>query len=129
MRKTASNATTLEFALLGLLDQRPLSGYDLRRIFATTPFTYYSDSPGAVYPALRRLEARGWIASLASAPTNARGRRALRQREVLGRAYFSSTIVPLVGGRARTNRDRPLHPISFMTRRGMPTRTRVDAPW
>jgi DNA-binding PadR family transcriptional regulator len=78
MLKTRGNATTLEFALLGLLDQQPLSGYDLRRIFATTPFAHYSDSPGAVYPALRRLEARGWIAPLRGAPTNARGRRALR---------------------------------------------------
>jgi DNA-binding PadR family transcriptional regulator len=78
MPKTRGNATTLEFALLGLLDQRPLSGYDLRRIFATTPFTHYSDSPGVVYPALRRLEARGWIAPHTSAPTNARRRRPLR---------------------------------------------------
>jgi len=78
MPKTKGNATTLEFALLGLLGQRPQSGYDLRRIFATTPFTHYSDSPGAVYPALRRLEARGWIAPHASAPTNARRRRPLR---------------------------------------------------
>jgi DNA-binding PadR family transcriptional regulator len=78
MPKRGEHATTLEYALLGLLDQQPLSGYDLRRIFATTPFTCYSDSPGAVYPALRRLEARGWIAPLARAPLSARGRRPLQ---------------------------------------------------
>ena len=94
MPKTSGNATTLEFALLGLLDQRPLSGYDLRRIFATTPFTHYSDSPGAVYPALRRLEARGWIAPLASAPTNARGRRALRLTAGGSRSFRAWLVKP-----------------------------------
>jgi DNA-binding PadR family transcriptional regulator len=39
----------------------PLSGYDLRKIFATTPMGHYSSSPGAIYPALRRLEQNGLI--------------------------------------------------------------------
>jgi DNA-binding PadR family transcriptional regulator len=52
----------LELALAGLLRQKPQSGYDLRKTFATTAMRHYSDSPGSIYPALRRLEARGWIA-------------------------------------------------------------------
>ncbi len=94
MPETRGNPTTLEFALLGLLDQGPLSGYDLRRIFATTPFTHYSDSPGAVYPALRRLEARGWIAPLAGAATNGRGRRALRLTAVGSRCFRAWLMKP-----------------------------------
>jgi DNA-binding PadR family transcriptional regulator len=78
MPVTATHATTLEYALVGLLDQRPHSGYDLRRVFATTPLTAYSDSPGAVYPALRRLEARGWVTAAARGPASGRRRRALR---------------------------------------------------
>ncbi|MGA7343512.1 MAG: PadR family transcriptional regulator [Terracidiphilus sp.] len=54
--------STLEFALAGLLRQKPQSGYDLRKTFVTTAMRHYSDSPGSIYPALRRLEARGWIA-------------------------------------------------------------------
>jgi DNA-binding PadR family transcriptional regulator len=54
-------STTLEFALLGLVRQKPQSGYDLRKTFATTAMRHYSDSPGSIYPALKRLEARGWI--------------------------------------------------------------------
>jgi DNA-binding PadR family transcriptional regulator len=46
----------LGYALLGLLHQRPSSGYALRRVFATTPMGTFSDSPGAIYPALGRLE-------------------------------------------------------------------------
>jgi DNA-binding PadR family transcriptional regulator len=48
--------TTLGFALLGLLHQAPQSGYDLRKVFATTALANYSSSPGAIYPALERLE-------------------------------------------------------------------------
>ena len=54
--------STLELALLGLLHQKPQSGYDLRKTFATTAMRHFSDSPGSIYPALRRLEARDWIA-------------------------------------------------------------------
>jgi DNA-binding PadR family transcriptional regulator len=53
--------STLEYALIGLLNQRAQSGYDLRKTFTTTAMSNYSDSPGSIYPALRRLEARGWI--------------------------------------------------------------------
>jgi DNA-binding PadR family transcriptional regulator len=53
--------TNLGYALLGLLHMAPLSGYDLRKIFASTPMGHYSSSPGAIYPALRRLEQNGLI--------------------------------------------------------------------
>jgi len=51
----------LGYALLGLLHQKPSSGYDLRKIFATTPMGGFSDSPGAIYPALQRLQQSGLI--------------------------------------------------------------------
>lgn len=67
-------ASTLEYALLGLLRQRSQSGYDLRKVFATTPMRHFSDSPGSIYPALRRLEKRGWVSSVAE-KNDARKRR------------------------------------------------------
>jgi DNA-binding PadR family transcriptional regulator len=48
--------STLGYALLGLLREQPSSGYDLRKTFSLTPLVTFSDSPGAIYPALRRLE-------------------------------------------------------------------------
>jgi DNA-binding PadR family transcriptional regulator len=51
----------LEYALTGSLTHKPRSGYDLRKTFTTTGMRYYSDSPGSIYPALKRLEKRGWI--------------------------------------------------------------------
>jgi DNA-binding PadR family transcriptional regulator len=51
----------LGYALLGLLQMKPASGYDLRKIFSSTSMKTYSDSPGAIYPALSRLERQGLI--------------------------------------------------------------------
>jgi DNA-binding PadR family transcriptional regulator len=49
--------TILGYALLGLIRLRqPCSGYDLRRFFAGRPMATFSDSPGSIYPALKRLE-------------------------------------------------------------------------
>src|ERR1039458_5879899 len=50
------NDSLLGYALLGLIHEQPQSGYDLRKIFASTAMGTFSDSPGAIYPALRRLE-------------------------------------------------------------------------
>lgn len=58
--------SSLEYALLGLLKQKPQSGYDLRKSFTTTPMRHFSDSPGSIYPALRRLHGRGWLAARAA---------------------------------------------------------------
>jgi len=51
----------LGYALLGLLHQVSLSGYGVRKMFSSSPMGSYSDSPGAIYPALQRLEKAGLI--------------------------------------------------------------------
>ena len=55
--------TMLEHTLLALAVQEPRSGYDLRKLFETTGMQQFSSSPGSIYPALRRLEKRGFLAS------------------------------------------------------------------
>jgi DNA-binding PadR family transcriptional regulator len=79
--------STLAFALLGLIGQQPRSGYDLRKFFSSTPMISFSDSPGAIYPALRRLEQRGLVS------VRGEKQRRLRRRKVFqltpqGRAEF-----------------------------------------
>jgi DNA-binding PadR family transcriptional regulator len=59
--KEESSLSTLSLAILGLISQKPQTGYDLRKVFTTTPMGHFSSSPGAIYPALRRLEEAGWI--------------------------------------------------------------------
>lgn len=68
--------TTLECALLGLLVEEPRTGYGLRQVFASTPMAHYGDSPGAIYPALRRLEAAGLVTGKSA--SDGRGTRILR---------------------------------------------------
>ena len=51
-----SEIPLLGYALLGLLHGSALSGYDVRKIFTETPMGSFSNSPGAIYPALGRLE-------------------------------------------------------------------------
>jgi DNA-binding PadR family transcriptional regulator len=53
--------TPLRLAILGLVAMHPQSGYDLKKVFETTPMGNFSSSPGAIYPALKSLEKRGWI--------------------------------------------------------------------
>jgi DNA-binding PadR family transcriptional regulator len=55
--------TLYEHAILGTLQAEPASAYGLMQRFATTPLGHYgSGSPGAVYPALRRLRRAGLVA-------------------------------------------------------------------
>jgi DNA-binding PadR family transcriptional regulator len=61
MSRAPRQPTTLEYASLGLLALEPRSGYDLLNVFRTTAIGNYSSSPGAIYPALARLEKRRLI--------------------------------------------------------------------
>ena len=70
--------TLLGYALLGLLHGKASSGYDLRKIFTETPMGRFSDSPGAIYPALRRLEERKLITESAIVQPTKRRRKALQ---------------------------------------------------
>ena len=68
----------LGYALLGLLQSKPSSGYDLRKIFSSTAMMSYSDSPGAIYPALRRLEQQGLISGKVESGSGMRRRQLFR---------------------------------------------------
>jgi DNA-binding PadR family transcriptional regulator len=59
--RTMGKIPSLGYAILGLIQQKPCSGYDVRKIFSGTAMKSYSDSPGAIYPALGRLEKQGMI--------------------------------------------------------------------
>jgi DNA-binding PadR family transcriptional regulator len=61
--------------LIGLVCLSPASGCDLKRIFAATPMGIYQPSSGSLYPALRRLEAKGLVKAAEGAGESARHRR------------------------------------------------------
>src|SRR5580704_6947165 len=53
--------TDFEQVLLGVIADEPRSGYGLKKLFGSSPASVYQPSPGALYPALRRLEERGLL--------------------------------------------------------------------
>ena len=69
------NAVT--WAVLGLVALEPRSGYDIKRIVDRSIRHFWAASYGQIYPELRRLEERGWIAG-EDAPTGGRARRVYR---------------------------------------------------
>ena len=73
-----NDTSQLGYALLGLIHQQPMSGYDLRKIFISTAMGSYSDSPGAIYPALTRLEAHGLARGTVEKTTSLRKRRVFK---------------------------------------------------
>lgn len=70
--------TNLGFALLGLIHKAPMSGYDLRKVFAETALGNYSSSPGAIYPALARLEKQGLVTGKEDRTTSLRPKKVYR---------------------------------------------------
>ncbi len=80
--------SALEYAITGLLKGQAQSGYDLRKVFATTPMRHFSDSPGSIYPALRRLQVRGWLAAATEADSG-RGRQVFRVTKAGERALLA----------------------------------------
>ena len=59
----------IEFALLGLLKERPMHGYDLRKRLREDFGPLANLSFGSLYPALARLERTGAIRTLGDQPT------------------------------------------------------------
>lgn len=56
---------TTRFAVLGMLAERPMTGYDLREAIAASIGHFWHESFGQLYPALRELEAEGLVEALA----------------------------------------------------------------
>ena len=52
----------LELAVLGLLHESPLHGYELRQRLKATLGTFRAFSYGSLYPCLGRMKSAGWIA-------------------------------------------------------------------
>src|SRR3954465_9601862 len=51
--------TSTDYALLGLLTLKPMSGYELRQLIAQSISHFWGESYGQLYPSLKRLESTG----------------------------------------------------------------------
>jgi DNA-binding PadR family transcriptional regulator len=108
MTKPRAGLTELEGAILGVLRQSAnRSAYHVRQIFLASQSAEWSGSAGAVYPAIRRLEAAGWLKA---------------RREADGRGTQSYAVTPS----GLTTHDRWLRDVARATGPGMdPFRTRA----
>jgi DNA-binding PadR family transcriptional regulator len=57
----AARSDVLELAVLGLLHEAPMHGYELRKRLTAVLGPFRALSYGTLYPSLRRLAERGWI--------------------------------------------------------------------
>jgi PadR family transcriptional regulator AphA len=110
---TGHQLTPFEHVLLGMICLSPSSGYDLKRIFAVTPMGVYQPSSGALYPALRRLEAKGLVwAKPDAAGKSARQRRVYEPTQDGRTAHLTWLRRPVEP--ATASRDLGLHLMRFV---------------
>jgi DNA-binding PadR family transcriptional regulator len=83
---------TLELAVLGLLQESPLHGYELRKrlnlLLGWTRLLSY----GSLYPALKRMLRAGWITEVAATNAVSRRQRIVYQITEAGIEFFTSEI-------------------------------------
>jgi len=111
-------------ALLGLLHQQPRSGYDLRKIFANTPMGTFSDSPGAIYPALQRLEHQKFVRGQIVKSSSLRRRRVFRPTASGKRAFRAWQTKPITGDDVIHRLDELMLRFSFMDETAGPAAAR-----
>jgi DNA-binding PadR family transcriptional regulator len=89
----ARKAASLELAVLGLLHESPLHGYELRKRLNLLLGWGRLLSYGSLYPALKRLLRAGWITEVAAAaPGVSRRQRIVYQITSAGRQFFGEQI-------------------------------------
>jgi len=83
---------TLELAVLGLLQETPLHGYELRKrlnlLLGWTRLLSY----GSLYPALKRMLRAGWVTEVTTANAVSRRQRIVYQITPAGTEFFTSEI-------------------------------------
>jgi DNA-binding PadR family transcriptional regulator len=89
----------LELAVLGLLHETPMHGYELRKRLNALLGTFRALSYGTLYPCLRTLQANGWVREASAvAPAPAPGTLSARRAKIVyeltaeGKERFGSLV-------------------------------------
>ena len=86
----------LELAVLGLLQENPMHGYELRKRLSGVLGTFHAISYGSLYPCLKDLEARGLLVedgeADASAPLSGKRGRIVYRVTAEGKEHFAALI-------------------------------------
>jgi DNA-binding PadR family transcriptional regulator len=76
------SVVVLEIALLGLLSESPMHGYELRKRLSSLLGAFRAFSYGSLYPTLRRLSEAGWISEESPLDTTSASIRSRRGKRV-----------------------------------------------
>src|ERR1700744_4175662 len=87
----------LEIAVLGLLNESPMHGYELRKRLSTLLGAFRAFSYGSLYPTLRRLSEAGWISeeapdSVPGAATRSRRGKRVYRLTAEGKEHFAQLL-------------------------------------
>lgn len=105
--------------------REPQSGYGLKRRFSQTPTSLYQSSPGALYPALRRLLSRSLLSVKDEASAGHRTQRLYQVTEAGLAAHMEWLRQPV--DQVHVGHDLGLHLMRFALMEGYLKRTQVMA--
>jgi DNA-binding PadR family transcriptional regulator len=91
-RPTSRRAALLEFAILGLLHDGGLHGYELRKRLTTALGLFRALSYGSLYPALRGLVEAGYLTERSDTPAAGRRPRITYELTAEGKERFQDLV-------------------------------------
>ena len=120
----AKRSDVLEFAVLGLLHETPLHGYELRKRLNATLGAFRAFSYGSLYPCLKGLLAAGLVTEQAELPeTTGKRSRIVYQLTAEGKEHFA-TLLDESGPSAWDDEGFGVH-FAFFGRTDAQTRLRI----
>lgn len=124
----ARRAELLEFAVLGLLHETPMHGYELRKRLVTVLGGYgplRALSYGSLYPCLRDLLAKGWVreSPRAAGGTGSRRARIVYELTASGKEHFQE-VADASGPNAWNDGEFDVH-LAFFARTTAEVRLRI----
>lgn len=119
-------AEVLELAVLGLLHEGPMHGYELRKRLNSQLGVFRALSYGTLYPALKQLQAQGWVREQVNLPSptlTAKRARIVYELTADGKEHFQS-LVASAGSDAWEDGTFDVH-FAFFARTDAATRLRI----
>jgi DNA-binding PadR family transcriptional regulator len=96
----ARRSDVLELAILGVLLESPMHGYEVRKRLNSRLGVFQTLSFGTLYPAMKTLVAKGWIAEIgtsspsevAASPLSGRRARTVYEITAAGKEHFQTLV-------------------------------------
>jgi DNA-binding PadR family transcriptional regulator len=88
----ARRSDVLDLAVLGLLHDSPLHGYELRKRLSTVLGPFRALSYGTLYPCLKHLSDQGWITQSSTDEGTGRRARIVYERTASGKEHFETLV-------------------------------------